>query len=109
MGEQIDTELAEKAKKIKDDEPGDEDDGDSGFVTENSDEPEYLEQMRAILGLTEEEQIERLRSTLFDGTENVLQIATDEQRAEMMLSMILLSETHVNRDAEDEPALLFFK
>lgn len=60
--------------------------------------------MQAFLGDTHDAQEAFLAATFFEGTDNVLAITDNTKRAEMLLSMILLSETHVNKDTEDEPS-----
>lgn len=47
--------------------------------------------------------------TFFEGTDNVLLITDPTKQAELLLSLVMLSETHVNKDTEDEPAFKFFK
>lgn len=64
--------------------------------------------MKAFFGETPEEQEEYLKKTLFEGTQDVLQIVDQNKQIEMLLVVTLLSENVVNKSDEDEPGFRFF-
>jgi hypothetical protein len=71
-------------------------------------EPEFLEQMKAFLGETPEDQYAYLKAALLTGTEDVLSITDPVKQVDMLLAVILLSESMVNKSDEDEPSFKFF-
>ena len=60
-------------------------------------------------GATPEEQKEYLEKTLFEGTDDLTNVTSIDKQIEMVMAGILLSETMVNKDSDDEPAFKFFK
>jgi hypothetical protein len=80
----------------------------SSSDSENDDEDGFLEQMKAFFGESPEEQMDRLRNALLVGTQNIAGITSKEKQIEMLLSVIALSETMVNKSTEEEPGFKFF-
>lgn len=94
-----------KKKAAKKPEPSD---SSSGEDAGSDDEPDFLEQMKAFLGVTPEEQAAYLKKTLLEGTEDVMAIQDSSKQIEILVVIVLLSETMVNKSSEDEPAFKFF-
>lgn len=46
---------------------------------------------------------------MLEGTENVLEITDQKKRVEMLVCVVMLSETMVNRNTEEEAGFIFFK
>jgi hypothetical protein len=50
-----------------------------------------------------------MEKTLFEGTDDLSNVTSIDKQIEMVMAGILLSETMVNKDTDDEPAFKFFK
>ncbi len=53
--------------------------------------------------------MEYLQKTLFEGTEDISSVTSIDKQIDMVMAGILLSETMVNKETDDEPAFKFFK
>ena len=72
------------------------------------DEPEFLGQMAAFLGEDPEDQIAYLKKTLFEGTDDAFEIVDKHKQVDMLLAIVLVSESLINKSTEDEPGFKFF-
>jgi hypothetical protein len=65
--------------------------------------------MVAFLGAeTPEDQTSALKKALLDDTDDVMAISDKKKQLDMMLVIVLISESLINKSTEDEPGFKFF-